>query len=584
MSDVFVLLWRLRGGMLGTACLIGIGCSSSLDSQRVSEHVVDKTDTVQGSNLAGINLAGINLAGLNLAGLNLGAANLGGNNLAGINLAGNNLGGTNLGGDNLAGNNLADTNLAGINLAGINLAGINLAGINLSGSNLGGSDVAGTNLAGNPVTGTNLAGNTLAGYDSGYDIHGFGEATGMLYSGEDLLMPKSSQCIVMGIGSTAFAKLLAQQSANARIAIALGKLPWGFAKIKGGPLTLTAWEAVVWGDKTYCSFVLAAPIDANWPGVAGFVKSIFRWNAPTTQWMDVSGIDESAEYDSTISTDITGYAGMMNAASAWRAEKVNEKNFVAGELAFATATTNNQSVKVDFASWVTDSTKAGLILGNVQSASPPMYAESVYYTIDNDDGTVSVRMYFPMQVPSGLTSSALDLDQAYKRYQLGTATKPLPRRCGGALWLNLFYGEPVPSGKCDTGLTWFYSETIVATRPWSTVAGTTAPMNRYMVLPVDGNHTYERSPNGGVLKTVLSETYVHMWEKNYDLAGFGPGCRPAYSPANCALYGTGTQVSRNNHNFTCSNANCANCAAYASCAPGATGCPWGVVWTDNGGC
>jgi hypothetical protein len=387
----------------------------------------------------------------------------------------------------------------------------------------------------------------------------------------------------MGIGSTAFAKLLGQQSANARIAIALGKLPWGFTKTKGGPITLTAWEAVVWGDKTYCSFVLAAPSDAYWAGVAGFVKSIFRWNAPTTQWMDVSSIDASSEYDSSIGTDVTSYSGMMNAASTWRAGKLGEKNFVAGELAFATATTNNQSVKVDFASWVTDSNHAGLILGNVQSASPPMYAESVYYTIDDGDGTVSVRMYFPMQVGS-LVSSALDLDMAYKRYQLGTATKPLPRRCGGALWLNLFYGEPVPSGKCDAGLTWFYSETIVGTRTWSTVAGTTAPMNRYMVLPVDGNHDYQRSPNGGLLKTVLSETYVHMWEKNYDLAGYAPGCRPAYASSNCALYGVGTQVSRNGHNWTCNSGNCANCAAYASCAPGATGCPWGVVWGDNGGC
>ena len=32
------------------------------------------------------------------------------------------------------------------------------------------------------------------------------------------------------------------------------------------------------------------------------------------------------------------------------------------------------------------------------------------------------------------------------------------------------------------------------------------------------------------------------------------------------------------------NANCENCAGYASCAPGGSGCPWGVVWTDDGAC
>jgi hypothetical protein len=32
------------------------------------------------------------------------------------------------------------------------------------------------------------------------------------------------------------------------------------------------------------------------------------------------------------------------------------------------------------------------------------------------------------------------------------------------------------------------------------------------------------------------------------------------------------------------NDNCKNCATFASCAPGATGCPWGTVWTDAGSC
>ena len=27
-----------------------------------------------------------------------------------------------------------------------------------------------------------------------------------------------------------------------------------------------------------------------------------------------------------------------------------------------------------------------------------------------------------------------------------------------------------------------------------------------------------------------------------------------------------------------------NCAGHATCEPGATGCPWGTVWTDGGSC
>ena len=76
----------------------------------------------------------------------------------------------------------------------------------------------------------------------------------MLYSREDQRTPKSSQCIVMGIGSTAFPKLLGQQSSNAKINTALGRLPWGFASVKQGPIDLQAWEAVIWGTgPTACS-------------------------------------------------------------------------------------------------------------------------------------------------------------------------------------------------------------------------------------------------------------------------------------------------------------------------------------------
>ena len=69
--------------------------------------------------------------------------------------------------------------------------------------------------------------------------------------------------------------------------------------------------------------------------------------------------------------------------------------------------------------------------------------------------------------------------------------------------------------------------------------------------------------------------------------GGGGTCKPAYAQANCGGYTSytpATQVSQGGHNWTCLNDNCRNCATYASCAPGGSGCPWGTVWTDNGAC
>src|SRR2546421_664926 len=130
--------------------------------------------------------------------------------------------------------------------------------------------LAGTDLAGTKLAGPNRAATNLAGTTSGANIHGLaGTPDGMLYSGEDLWQPKESQCIVLGLGSTAFSRLLTEQSPGARMSVALGKLPWGFPSTAGGPVVLDAWEAVVWGDATYCSFVLAAPTGTTWPGVAG---------------------------------------------------------------------------------------------------------------------------------------------------------------------------------------------------------------------------------------------------------------------------------------------------------------------------
>ena len=536
--------------------------------------VEESEGALSGNNLGGVNLGGVNLGGSNLGGSNLGGVNLGGNNLGGNNLGGVNLGGTNLGGNNLGGNNLGATNLGGVNLGGVNLGGVNLGGVNLGGSNLGGSNVAGTNLGGNNLGGVNLGGVNLGGVNTGRNIHNLSgsAANGMLYSAEDAWTPRTASCVVMGLGSTAFAKLLGQQSTGAKISVALGKLPWGFASSAGGAVTLRAWEAVVWGDKTYCVFVMAAPNDATWPGVAGFVKAVFRWNAPHTQTMEISGIEASAPHDPTLVTTIASYQGMMNAAAQFRAGKITEQVFVAGELAFISATTNNQSVLVDFSSWVLDkAAKNPLVLGNVQNVNPPTHAEAMYIALDMGNGNVSIVLddsaSRTRNLPAGMTNSVIELNAAYKAYQAGAAPKPIPRRCGGALFLKTWYNEPVPGGKCDAGLTWASGFCIKGAKPWSSLGGTTGPMNGYMQLSENGGK-YERGPMSGdscgTMRKVLSETYVHMWERNYDLPP-GAACTPESGAALC------TRLGKQCGSFTgtdnCGRTLTANCG---TCAPGLT--------------
>jgi hypothetical protein len=556
--------------------------------------IEEQEAALSGENLAGTNLAGTNLAGTNLAGTNLAGTNLGGTNLAGTNLAGTNLAGTNLGGNNLAGTNLAGTNLAGTNLAGTNLAGTNLAGTNLAGTNLSGSNLAGTNLAGNGIAGTSLSGANLSKADIGHNIHGLKDARGLLYSGEELYGPRTGQCVVMGIGSTAFSKLLKQQSTNAKMHAAVGRLPWGFASTSGGSAKLSAWEAVVWGDKTYCSFVMAGPTNASAKGVAGFIKAIFRWNAPPSQSIEIGGMPASACHDSSYSSAIATYPGMMNAGAQFQAGKITAKNMMAGTLAFVTATTNNQSVMVDFSSWVMDSGKTGLVLGNVQSSPAPTYAESVYYVLDNGDGTVSTRV--TAAAPSSFMVTAVgdsyeDLRTALRTYQTywQPALKPIARRCGGALFLRSLAPSDsdfaaAVTGKCDAGLSWTPSDLRTGDGPWTLKSGTTAPMNRYMRLPASASATFLRGPDGPSMKPVLSETYVHLWEQSYDYPVSSSTCASAYSKSKCTSYSAGTRVSSNGHNYVCATSTCSECGADATCAPGKLGCPWGLVWNDNGAC
>jgi hypothetical protein len=510
-----------RAFALVTMAVVGGGACNApahVESVAAEPPVWQSAQALQGENLAGANLAGANLAGANLAGANLAGANMGGNNLAGANLAGANLAGANLAGANLGGNNLAGANLAGANLAGANLAGANLAGANMAGmdlgqSNLSGSSVAGAYPTGNPLPAA-LNANTLSGTSSGSNIHALGSANGMLWSGEDLWSTAPSRCIVMGLGSTAFSKLLGQQTANATMNVALGKLAWGFAPEGSSTMALSAWEAVIWGDKTYCSFIITAPTSTNWAGVAGFVKAVFRWQAPPTQTMKISGIDASSVYDSTVKTTIDTYTGMMNAAAQFRAGKVSDYNMLAGELAFITATTNNQSVMVDFSAWVMDSTKTGLVLGNVDSVNPPTRAESVYYVVDNGDGTVSVRIAAANSAGTTVVDTYDELNNQWRAFQKNNpvTAKPVPLRCGGALFLNYYDGEPVPAGKCDDGLTWANASSTTNSRKWSTVAGTTSPHNQYMLLPADATHPLLRGRTADDLKPVISETYVHTFD------------------------------------------------------------------------
>jgi hypothetical protein len=61
-------------------------------------------------------------------------------------------------------------------------------------------------------------------------------------------------------------------------------------------------------------------------------------------------------------------------------------------------------------------------------------------------------------------------------------------------------------------------------------------------------------------------------------------CAARYAQSSClAYYGT-VRVSSGGRNWICVNDNCKNCATFATCAPGASGCPWGIVWTDAGAC
>jgi hypothetical protein len=64
----------------------------------------------------------------------------------------------------------------------------------------------------------------------------------------------------------------------------------------------------------------------------------------------------------------------------------------------------------------------------------------------------------------------------------------------------------------------------------------------------------------------------------------GGSCAAAFATSACLNLTIGSKVSVGGHNWTCSDDNCRNCQDTPACEPAMSGCPWGAVWTDNGGC
>ena len=195
--------------------------------------------------------------------------------------------------------NIAATNLGGTNLGGMNLGGMNLGGMNLGGSNLGGRTWPAPTWRAN-LAGMNLAGINLAGANTGSNLHNLpGPINGMLYSGEDLWLPKTGQRIVLGHRLDRLRQAARRSRPRTRrISVALGKLPWGFAGHPRGARSRSRPGRPSSGaTRATASFVLVAPPGSSWAGVAGFIKAVFRWNAPPPQSMDISGIEASAPHD-----------------------------------------------------------------------------------------------------------------------------------------------------------------------------------------------------------------------------------------------------------------------------------------------
>ena len=306
---------------------------------------------------------------------------------------------------------------------------------------------------------------------------------------------------------------------------ALRQLSWGFAASSGGAVALNAWEIVVWGNARYGVFIVAAPTSATWEGVAGFVKAIWRWQAPTSKTLKIGQIGGGKAVQS--------HTGMMNAGAARLAGTLTDTAFLGGELAFATATTNNQTVNVDFASWVRKTDGKSLVLGNV-AGSPP-WVEGSIMALEKPDGSIAVVF---RRAPRAQPQSALTaLATAYQAWKDGTrATRPVPLRCAGAMLLHVMFHEAIPAGKCDpylapgSDLIGDTTDTsILGAATWTSAGFTVAPYNTFMLLdsPTDTVNPVMTACTRNTLHMlgscdpgygpypVISETYIHLWDAPY---------------------------------------------------------------------
>ncbi len=461
-----------------------------------------------GANLAGSNLGGANLAGANLGGANLAGSNLAGSNLSGSNFAPANFAGSTVTGTTLRDIDLLDLNSGkDIHLTDDTAGSITRTGTwtaATDGHPFGGSYRFANSTASMtlPFTGVRAS---IFGWKCTYcgimrikidgvavaqvDTYGTSAwrqetyttpvlsqgshtltiewtgtknaaATGnrivvdafriarggsqLLLSGEDLFhvdqkaSASNSSCVVMGLGSTAFSRLVTANTGYNLYAL-VGKLPWGFSKTTGGEIELAAWEVIVWGTNTYCTFVVPAPVGATYEGVGGFVKAVFRWNAPPAKLITIGQIGGGR--------DTKTYYGMMNAAARFMNGTLSAHNLIAGELSFVTATTNNITVNVDFASYVQLVDGSWAVLGNpTVLTGTTQYAEGSFVTVPLDDGH-HVVSFAPQ------TSLYYDvLGQAYDAYLAGVATQPEAKRCLGARYLLETRSVPGVSLKCDTGV------------------------------------------------------------------------------------------------------------------------------------
>jgi hypothetical protein len=419
--------------------LVGVGCTGL--PRHPEDHTGASQRAISGFNCGGTNLGGANLGGANLGGANLGGANLGGANLSGANLGGANLGGTNLGGANLGGANLGATNLGGANLAGLNLAGSDLAGTTLGDSNLALVSVPPGALAGWDIAGTRLA----AGDYSGLLVTGVDQSGGMLASG--------APGAYFGVGSTATARFVLENlAANAPFHLIVARLPWGISHDAGGERVLDVYEVVAAGGLSWTVALVTAPPATTLEGVMGFLKAIYRYNLPVSWPFYIHG-----------GGMLLSYTGMMGAAQLVEGGMVSDTNFVLGILSFTSATTNNQSVMVDFSSGILAADGHPIILGNVEFERFHAY-EGEYIPIvrRNEQGfdEVSVVLMYDERT---LAHTEANVDSVYDAFFTADLNwklypdqypRPMPTRCATAHVAKNVYPEDYPedliSMKCDS--------------------------------------------------------------------------------------------------------------------------------------